>query len=434
MARKTVGHIELVWRCPKCGSVNPGPQQICSGCGAAQPKDVQFEQPVGAELITDEGKKKEAAAGPDIHCPYCGTRNPAGAEICKNCGGDLLGGEARQAGQVLGAYAAPPSRTVATQAGDSQESAPKFEPETPKADQAGTGEAAASKPAGAPAVSGPAAAGLPAAASGVTAAGIAASGTPSAGSGPQTKCPRCGTLNPNLALRCSNCGAPLDVETVKPTGPAAPGRATPLPKWLIVVAVLAAVALCIFFVSYLQRGKQTSQMRGVVQSVQWERAIPIEALVNVEHQAWRDEIPGGVALGTCQDQVRYESAEPKPNSEEICGTPYTVDSGSGYAEVVQDCVYRVYDDYCSYTASEWQVVDTLRLSGADLNPRWPSVSLADGQRQSEQWQESYTVLFEIDGKQYSYPVSSLDAFDDFQPGSEWNLTVNGFGNLVGVGK
>ena len=107
MARKTVGHIELIWRCPKCGSANPGPQRFCTGCGAAQPRGVKFEQPVGAELISDEAKKKEAAAGPDIHCPYCGARNPAGTEICKQCGGDLLGGERREAGEVLGAYETP---------------------------------------------------------------------------------------------------------------------------------------------------------------------------------------------------------------------------------------------------------------------------------------------------------------------------------------
>jgi|GEM_PF-119434 len=406
MARKTVGHIELIWRCPKCGSVNPGPQRFCTGCGAAQPRDVKFEQPVGAELITDEAKKKEAASGADIHCPYCGARNPAGTEICKQCGGDLLGGEAREAGEVLGAYDVPSAPAVPAPT----DSPPPASPGAPAGALPSFGSAVPpSKPA-APAV-----------------------GPPTAGAKPaETICPRCGTTNPNLALRCSNCGAPLNVETVKPTPPAAPSTGTGIPKWLIIVGVLALVALCIFAFSMLQRGQQTDAVRGVVQSVRWERIIPIEAMVDVEYQAWRDEIPTGVSLGACQERVRYESAEPEPNSEEICGTPYTVDQGSGYAEVVQDCVYRVYDDYCSYTQPEWRVVDTLSVSGADLSPRWPSVSLAEGQRQGEQWQESYTVLFEVDGKQYSYPVSSLDAFDDFQPGSEWTLTVNGFGDLVGV--
>ncbi len=402
MARKTVGHIELVWRCPKCGSVNPGPQRFCTGCGAAQPADVKFEQPVGAELITDEAKKKEAGAGPDIHCPYCGARNPAGTEICKQCGGDLLGGEAREAGQVLGAFDTPEAMTPPPAEGAPAAGTPVAGTPVPGAQTDDT-----------------AAPGMPVAAGAAVAR-------------PQTTCPRCGTLNPNLALRCSNCGAPLNVETVKPSAPAAAPARAPLPKWLIIAGALVLVAACIFIFSLIQRGQQTSQVRGVVQSVNWERIIPIEALVEVEYQAWRDEVPGGVSLGACREQMRYESADPQPNSEEICGTPYTVNQGSGYAEVVQDCVYRVYDDYCSYTQPEWRVVDTARVSGADLNPRWPELSLAQGQRQGEKLQESYTIVFTVDGQQYSYPVNSLEAFDDFQPGSEWNLTVNGFGDLVGV--
>lgn len=422
MARKIVGHIELVWRCPKCGSVNPGPQRFCTGCGAAQPADVVFEQPVGAQLITDEAKKKEASAGADIHCPYCGTRNPAGTEICKQCGGDLLGGEAREAGQVLGAYETPTPASVSSPSSPTpQATAPKSETQTPTSGQP-MGE---SMP-----VPGATPAGV--AAAGVT--GAAAGGVkPSTSAGPQVNCPRCGTPNPNLALRCSNCGAPLDVQTVKPT-PVAPAQAPQIPRWLIIAGAVVLIALCFFVFSLIQKGQQTSAVRGVVQSVRWERIIPIEALVDVEYQAWQDEIPTGVNLGVCRERVRYESANPEPNSEEVCGTPYTVDKGSGYAEVVQDCVYRVYDNYCSYTQPEWRVVDTVSVSGADLSPRWPSVSLAEGQRQGEQVQESYTVVFSVDGQQYSYPVSSLDAFDDFQPGSEWTLSVNGFGDLVGVGK
>lgn len=432
MARKTVGHIELVWRCPKCGSVNPGPQRFCTGCGAAQPADVKFEQPVGAELISDEAKKKEAAAGADIHCPYCGARNPAGTEICKQCGGDLLGGEAREAGEVLGAYESPPPAGPGTPGTPSTPGRPGNEgtPGSPGSPipQVATPKSEAEPPTGALPEQIPGGAGA-AAAGAATAGSVAASPA-----GLQTPCPRCGTPNPNLALRCSNCGAPLDVQTVKPTTPAAAPARAPLPKWLIIAGALLLVAACIFIFSLIKRGQQTSQVRGVVQSVNWERIIPIEALVDVEYQAWRDEVPGGVSLGACREQMRYESAEPQPNSQEICGTPYTVNQGSGYAEVVQDCVYRVYDDFCSYTRPEWRVVDTARVSGADLNPRWPELSLAQGQRQGEQWQESYTIVFTVDGQLYSYPVSSLEAFDDFQPGSEWNLTVNGFGDLVGVEK
>jgi len=73
----------------------------------------QFESPVQQELITDEAKLAQAKRGlADIHCPYCGTRNVAGAETCRHCGGDLTGAVARQAGQVVGAYSTEPVADV----------------------------------------------------------------------------------------------------------------------------------------------------------------------------------------------------------------------------------------------------------------------------------------------------------------------------------
>lgn len=357
MTRKTLGHIELIWRCPRCGTTNPGPQRTCLGCGAAQPADVKFEQPVGAELIQDEVKQAEAAAGPDIHCPFCGTRNPAGNEVCLQCGGDLVEGEKRAAGQVIGAYTeAPP---------------------------------------------------------------------------PQINCPSCGTPNPNNARICSQCNAPLNPETVQPTQPAPPAPRRSL-SWAMILGLLAVVVLCGVVIAMFARGAQRNELVGVVDRVMWERAIPIEALVQVEYTDWRDEIPADAVIGTCKDAFRYESSEPEPNSEEVCGTPYTEDQGSGYAEVVQDCVYRVYAESCTYQVSEWRVVDTLTTSGTYDNPYWPTVSLADGQRQSQEWQETYTVWFEADGKSYPYQVDELEVFQGFQPGSQWKLTVSGFGNIVGV--
>jgi ribosomal protein L40E len=357
MTRKTIGHIELVWRCPRCGTVNPGPQPACQGCGAAQPEDVQFEQPVGAELIQDDAKQKEAEAGPDIHCPYCGARNPAGAETCRQCGGDLVEGQMRQAGQVLGSYS---------------EAAPS-----------------------------------------------------------QIDCPRCGTLNLNSAPVCTQCGAPLNLQTVQPTQPAI-SAGQGVPKWVMIAGLLGLVIVCGIIVSIFARGSQRNELTGVVQQVRWERAIPIEALVNVEYQDWRDEIPANAAIGDCRQAFRYESSEPEPNSEEVCGTPYTVDQGSGYAQVVQDCVYQVYAETCTYQVAEWRVVDTLSLTGSDFNPQWPAVSLSEGQRQGQALTETYTVLFEAGGQQYTYRLNQLETFLGFQPGSEWTLLVNGFGDLVSV--
>jgi ribosomal protein L40E len=112
MAKKKIGYVELLWTCPKCGTVNPGPVKLCNGCGAAQPVDVKFEQAPRQELITDEAAKAKAKAGADIHCPYCGTRNSADAKVCVQCGGDLVQGIKREQGKVMGAFTTGPVEKI----------------------------------------------------------------------------------------------------------------------------------------------------------------------------------------------------------------------------------------------------------------------------------------------------------------------------------
>ena len=104
MAKKTIGYVELEWTCPNCNTVNPGPEQSCTNCGAPQPEDVQFDQAKRQELLEDEDIATRVAAGADIHCPYCGTRNTATAEVCVKCGGDIAEGTKRKSGRVVGAY------------------------------------------------------------------------------------------------------------------------------------------------------------------------------------------------------------------------------------------------------------------------------------------------------------------------------------------
>lgn len=108
MQRKTKGVIQLEWVCPNCESRNPGPVRTCEKCGAPQPENVQFQRPVDEKLITDEKVIQAAKAGADIHCGFCGTRNPATATNCSQCGADLKEGKARQAGQVMQAAPAAP--------------------------------------------------------------------------------------------------------------------------------------------------------------------------------------------------------------------------------------------------------------------------------------------------------------------------------------
>jgi hypothetical protein len=56
---------------------NPGLKKTCQSCGSPQPTDVAFQSKADEQLITDAQKLEQAKKGPDIHCGFCGARNPA---------------------------------------------------------------------------------------------------------------------------------------------------------------------------------------------------------------------------------------------------------------------------------------------------------------------------------------------------------------------
>jgi rRNA maturation endonuclease Nob1 len=358
MTKKTLGYVELEWTCENCGTRNAGPNEFCNACGAPQPEDVEFEQPLEQKLITDEAKLARAKAGPDKHCPYCNARNAGDAKFCGACGGDLSEAAVRESGRVVGAHREGPVADV--------------------------------------------------------------------------NCPACGTANPANNKICSNCGSSLTKEPVKKPevrpqaepSPARKGASMGVIIALGLICVLAVAAIYFLFI-------RTEELVGRVDGVQWERSIPIEALILVERQDWFDALPSDAEVGDCELEFRYTSDEPEPNSEEVCGTPYEVDTGSGFAEVVQDCVYEVYDDFCTYSVMDWQVFDTFTLTGTDLSPRWPDTNLASDQREGDP-NESYEITFSSSEGDYTYTTSDAGEFSRFSSGSSWTLKVNALGSVVSV--
>jgi hypothetical protein len=144
--------------------------------------------------------------------------------------------------------------------------------------------------------------------------------------------------------------------------------------------------------------------------------------------AWESSLPAEAANISCTDRYRENSRIPAPKSTEVCGTPYTIDEGSGAGKVVQDCEYRVYDSYCEFTVLEWQVVSQASAEGHDLQPYWPELSLSGDQREGER-AERYLVRFEADGRMYNYIVDEPALFAQFTPGSAWTLKINAFGEI-----
>ena len=106
MTTKSKGFIKMEWTCPNCNTRNPGPVKTCQSCGAPQPENVKFEMGADQNFVKDEKEIEQAKKGADIHCGFCGTRNPADAKTCSQCGGDLKEGMKRQAGQQIDRSAA----------------------------------------------------------------------------------------------------------------------------------------------------------------------------------------------------------------------------------------------------------------------------------------------------------------------------------------
>ena len=329
MTRKSLGFVPLIWECAYCQMQNPGPIKSCTNCGAPQPEDVEFLQ-VDEErfnFIKDEALIRMAKAGPDIHCPFCGTRNLATNEVCKKCGGDLsLGGKVRQAGQRVGTIS-------------EAEAARRAKPETPDE-----------------------------------------------------------------------------------------GQKRKVPSAAIIIVSLAVIVGCIVLLVMLLR---TDELTATVSDVRWERSVAIEAYTTVTDSDWWDEIPDNAEVNSCSTIYRYTSDEPQVSATEVCGEPYVVDTGTGVGEVMQDCTYRVYDDYCEYTQMAWVVVDTVTESGRNLSPIWPALSLQPGQREGER-SETYVINFRDGGDIYRYTTTNPQQFMQAEIGSRWTLEINAVGGVQSI--
>ena len=112
MPQETVGYVELEWTCVHCGTKNEGTRQVCISCHAPMADSAKFNQSGKGELITDKDLIAKAEKGPDVNCPYCGTRNIAEAPKCVHCGGDLTDAATRSSGEVLGAFQSGPQPDV----------------------------------------------------------------------------------------------------------------------------------------------------------------------------------------------------------------------------------------------------------------------------------------------------------------------------------
>jgi hypothetical protein len=201
---------------------------------------------------------------------------------------------------------------------------------------------------------------------------------------------------------------------------------------ILILFIILLLCICGVLSVFVYLSLKTDAVTGTVEGVEWERSIPILALVPVEYNDWQDQVPFDAEVEWCDEKIRYRQDHPAPNSEEVCGTPYTVDTGTGYGEVVQDCEYLVYDSYCTYSVEEMRPVDVVTLSGNNFEPAWPQPELVIGQELGSERNETYVIIFDTGSEDYTYTTNDYDLFQQAQIGSSWNLNINSFGNVVSI--
>lgn len=243
----------------------------------------------------------------------------------------------------------------------------------------------------------------------------------------EIKCPHCGQMNPASALTCATCGGSLAAKVeaapqAQAKTPARPGTG------IIIAGIVGLIALIILCVALFKVLGKTESVNATVSAVAWQTSVMIEAFQPVTHQAWKGDIPAGAEMGDCQYRYSHTSQEPEPIATEICGTPYTVDQGNGYGEVVQDCAYDVYAEYCSYSVTEWTSVGEEKLQGNDLFPQLPNPALAQNQRLGSS-NEVFEITFTSDQGSYSYTTRDASLFQQARVGSQWTLEIGAMNSI-----
>jgi hypothetical protein len=242
---------------------------------------------------------------------------------------------------------------------------------------------------------------------------------------PDKSCPFCNQPVKANAQRCPNCGGSL-VEAAKPI--AIPAKSNKAPVWLLVAGIVLGMICIASVITFIVMSNRTNDVIGIVSDMRWQYSIEILEKQPVQKNAWSEDVPVEAQDVSCREEYKETSSNPAPNATEVCGTPYTIDTGSGAGKVVQDCEYQIYASYCDYTVLEWTVVNSAESQGSDKNPQWPMVNLQAGQQEGNR-SEEYKITFSADSETYSYSPTDLAEYSQFDIGSEWVLSINTFGAI-----
>ena len=77
------------------------------------------------------------------------------------------------------------------------------------------------------------------------------------------------------------------------------------------------------------------------------------------------------------------------------------------------------------------VDEAIRRSRGEVQPSGGAVAVDSDQQLGER-DEVYEITFDVDGETYTYQTTDANEYARFQRDSEWQLEINGFGDIVGI--
>ena len=240
--RRTLGYVENEWTCPNCSTRNKGSVKTCENCGAPQPENVQFELAAEQKIVADAEKVKVAQAGADIHCGFCGARNPATAETCSQCGGDLKEGKAREAGRVM--------------------QAPAAQPKVVKCANCGTENASSN-----------------------------------------SVCSNCGSPMARVASAPASATPPVTKGGFTPAAPLTGKKTNNKRNLLVIGGILACLAVvCVTVLALFVF--PTSSVQGTVTDIRWQTNVPVQEVRAVDHNNEQGNPPSDAYDVSCRDESK----------------------------------------------------------------------------------------------------------------------------------
>jgi len=224
----------------------------------------------------------------------------------------------------------------------------------------------------------------------------------------------------------------------------------------IVPPLFLFVAITIIAIIFIKPHIETM----TISSFAWERSIQIEQYVKCDESDWY--LPAEARLKYTHNEIReyrnvidhYETKTRQVARQRITGyetyiVGYT-DLGNGIfeektaerpvyetyyeTETYEEPIYRqepVYATKYYYEIDRWKPNRKIDTAGADKDPKWGSVTLADNERELSR-QETYTVyLYDENKKSYTCNVS-FSQWKDLVQGSDVEVKLSRIGGVTEI--